>query len=308
MGSQLLSSKVVIVEEEPRIRNIPTLPTAVVGAVGVTERGPIGQAVLVTSFEEFIEAFGGFTPNSDLALAVHAFFQNGGQTVWIVRTVHYSDITNPASRTSTAASATIPTAAVAATAGSVLGTVVAPFDLEPGDTLVIVVDGGAPATATFNATPGARETGSPGPFALADGQTLLVRIDGGAVQTIVFLASEFTDIAGATPAEVAAVINAKIAGARALVTSGGTRVSVASDRRGTASGVEVTGGTANTALGFPTGLAAGSGNVADIGAVTAAEVKTIVEAAIAGVTVTDETGRVRMTSGTTGPTSSVQVD
>src|SRR5919109_286642 len=30
MGSQLLASKVVIVEEEPRIRNVPALPTAMV--------------------------------------------------------------------------------------------------------------------------------------------------------------------------------------------------------------------------------------------------------------------------------------
>ena len=67
MSNQLLASKVVIVEEEPRLRNIPSLPTAVVGAVGVTERGPVGQAVLVTSFEEFVGTFGGFTPNSGLA-------------------------------------------------------------------------------------------------------------------------------------------------------------------------------------------------------------------------------------------------
>jgi phage tail sheath protein FI len=307
VGSQLLASKVVIVEEEPRIRNIPALPTAVVGAVGVTERGPIGQAVLITSFEEFAEAFGGFTPNSDLALAVHAFFQNGGQTMWIVRTVHYSDINTPASKTSTAATATIPTAALVATPGSVLGTVVEPFDLEPGDTLVLVVDGGTPATATLAATAAARESGNAAPFALADGQTLLVRIDGGSVQTIAFLASEFADIAAANAAEVAAVINAKISGGKAIVTGGGTRVTVASDRRGTASGVEITGGTANAVLGFPTGAAIGTGNVADIDAVTAAEVKTIVEGAVAGVTVTDEAGRVRMTSATTGPTSSVQV-
>jgi phage tail sheath protein FI len=307
VGSQLLASKVVIVEEEPRIRNIPALPTAVVGAVGVTERGPIGQAVLVTSFEEFAERFGGFTPNSDLALAVHAFFQNGGQTMWIVRTVHYSDINTPASKTSTAATATIPTAALVATPGSVLGTVVEPFDLEPGDTLVLVVDGGTPATATFAATAAARESGSAAPFALADGQTLLVRLDGGSVQTIAFLASEFADIAAATAAEVAAIINAKISGGRATVTGGGARVTVASDRRGTSSGVEITGGTANAALGFATGPVAGTGDVANIDAVTSAEAKVVVEAAVAGVTVTDEAGRVRVTSNMVGPTSSVHV-
>lgn len=307
MGSQLLASKVVIVEEEPRIRNVPALPTAVVGAIGVTERGPVGQAVLVTSFEEFAETFGGFTPNSDLALAVQAFFENGGQTMWIVRTVHYTDINTPASKMSAAALATIPTAALAATAGSVLGSVPGPFDLEPGDTLVVAVDGGAPATATFSATAAAREAVNAEPFALADGQALTVRIDGGSVQTIPFLSSEFAAIGAATAEEVAAVINAKIAGAKATATSGGTRVTITSDRRGTSSSVEVTGGTANVALGFALGAVAGTGNVANIDSVTPAEVEAVVEAAVAGVTVTSEADRIRITSNTLGPSSSVQV-
>jgi len=45
MSGQLLSSKVVVVEEEPRVRGIPSAPTSVAGAVGITERGPIDEAV-----------------------------------------------------------------------------------------------------------------------------------------------------------------------------------------------------------------------------------------------------------------------
>ena len=107
MGAQLLASKVVIVEEEPRIRNVPALPTAVLGAVGITERGPVGQPVLCNSFEEFVTTFGAFTQNSDLALAVNAFFANGGQTLWVVRTVHYTDVTTATSKTSAAATLTL---------------------------------------------------------------------------------------------------------------------------------------------------------------------------------------------------------
>ncbi len=114
MSNQLLASKVVIVEEEPRLRNIPSLPTAIVGAVGITERGPIGQAVLVTSFEEFVGTFGGFTPNSDLALAVSGFFENGGQVMWIVRTVHYASPLDAATRTSKAATLRLKDRAAAA--------------------------------------------------------------------------------------------------------------------------------------------------------------------------------------------------
>ena len=100
MSNELLASKIVVVEEEPRVRSLPAIPTAVLGAVGIAERGPIGVPTLVTSFEEYARIFGSYTPNSDLVLAAQGFFTNGGSTLWVVRTVHYVDITNAASKTS----------------------------------------------------------------------------------------------------------------------------------------------------------------------------------------------------------------
>lgn len=134
MGGQLLSSKIVVVEEEPRVRGIPSAPTAVIGAIGITERGPIGQATLVTSFEEFQTKFGGFTPDSDLALAAMGFFENGGSQLWVVRTVHYIDI------------------AVSATATAVRGF---GYLVSPGAPTPAVITGAAAApsplpTATFS--------------------------------------------------------------------------------------------------------------------------------------------------------------
>ena len=100
----LLESKVVITEATPTIRNTPAVPTSVVGAVGVTERGPIATPVLCTSFEEYRRTFGGLTANSMLALALRGLFDNAGQvSVWVTRTVHYTTITNPATKTSAAA-------------------------------------------------------------------------------------------------------------------------------------------------------------------------------------------------------------
>ncbi len=99
MSAQLLSSKIVIVEEEPRIRSIPALPTAIVGNVGITERGPVGEATLVSSFEEYATIFGGFTVNSEVATGAFGFFLNGGETMWVVRTLHYTDITSKATAT-----------------------------------------------------------------------------------------------------------------------------------------------------------------------------------------------------------------
>ncbi len=99
MSGQLLSSKVVVVEEEPKVRGVPSAPTSVAGAVGITERGPIAEAVLCTSFDDYDSRFGGFTADSDLALAAMGFFENGGSQLWVVRTVHFTDPSDPLTAT-----------------------------------------------------------------------------------------------------------------------------------------------------------------------------------------------------------------
>jgi len=186
-----------------------------------------------------------------------------------------------------------------------LGTVVGPFDLTPGDTLVVSVDGGAPSTATFNATQASVTGAATQPFALTDGWTLTFEVDNGPVQTAVFNTAEFVNIAAATAAEVAAVINAEIVGVQATAVAGA--VVIKSDTYGTDSDLDTFGGTALAALGF-TGLSsAGTGNVGDINAVSVAEVETVVEAAVAGVSVTSDGGAVRITRTTAGASYSVQV-
>ncbi|TBR17481.1 MAG: phage tail protein [Chitinophagaceae bacterium] len=308
MSNQLLASKIVIVEEEPRVRNVAGVPTAVLGVVGVTERGPVGVATLVSSFEEYVNIFGGYTVNGDLAQAMDGFFTNGGTTAWVTRTVHYTDILTPSTKTSAAAQVDLLSDSAAPFGGTVLGTVVGPFDLEPADTLVVDTDAISPTTATFNATAGFRESGNAEPFVLANNEVLTVKVDGAPAQTVTFLTAEFVSIGAATAEEVAAVINAKLSGAKATVTSGGTKVTITSDKRGTSSSIEVTGGSANVGLAFNTAVNNGTGNVANIDAVTVAEVKTIVEAAVAGITVTNDAGRVRITRNTTGAGATVQVD
>jgi hypothetical protein len=309
MSGQELSSKVIIQEEEPRIRTLPTLATAVLAVVGITERGPVGTATLCTSFEEFIRYFGGDVLNSFLVHGVRGFFQNGGQFLYVVRTVHYTNPDSPATKTSTAGTLTIQTPATAPTPGYILGTTVGPWDLEPGDDLHITVDLLGSVTATFNATAAARENAPAETYVLVNGQTLTVKIDRGTVQTIAFLTAEFVNIGAATAEEVAAVINAKIVGARATVTSGGTKVTITSDKRGLGSYVEVTGGTANAALLFNVAEVQGTGNVLDIDSVTLSEVETIVEAATAATAiVTSDAGRCRITSATTGTDSKILIE
>jgi phage tail sheath protein FI len=308
MSSELLGSKIVVTEEQPRIRQIQGVPTGVFGMVGITEMGPVGERIRSTSFDEWLETFGSAIADGDAYHAVLGFFQNGGQVLDFVRTVHYTNPDTPSTKTSLKADHTIQTTGGGVTQGTVLGTVAEPFDLVTGDTLDIETDAGGPTTATITATAASLECASAETYALADGQTLIVGIDGGTPVTVIFNTAEFVDIANATAEEVAAVINAELPGMSATVTSGGTKVTITSDTEGTDSEVHVTGGTANTALGFSTSAASGGGNVADIDAVTVAEIKTIVELAVSGVTVTDESGYVRITRDVAGAAAWVRVN
>lgn len=87
-------------------------------------------------------------------------------------------------------------------------------------------------------------------YALSDGQTLTVKVDDGAEQTATFNTGDFAAIGAALAAEVAAVIATDIAGATAIDAGGSPRIQ--SDEDGPGSSIEVTGGTANAALGFAT--------------------------------------------------------
>lgn len=301
------ASKVTTPEESPRVRQIQGVPTADTGMVAVTERGPVGEAVLCTSFEEWQRVFGNDIANGDGCVAARGFFEEGGQRLSTVRVVHYADVDTPASKTSAKASLDLKTSASAPSAGSALGANPGPWDLEPGDKLTIAVDGNPVAEATFDAAAASRVSGAE-TFALSDGEELTVVIDGGDPQTVIFQAGHFADIGAATAEEVAAVLNGQLRGASATVTGGGTTVTITSDKRGTASGVNVTGGSANAALGFATGNIAGTGDVADIDAVTYAEAKAVIEADVSGVVVSNVGGAVRITSTTSGASSSVHVD
>lgn len=304
MSNELLASKIVFEEEEPQVRSITAGPSATLCAVGITERGPFGQT-LVSSADEFTQVFGGVTANAvDLPMAVAAFFANGGSRAYISRVVHFSDITNSNAKASLPASTTFQTSALVAASAKVLGSIVGPFALSNGDTLAVSRDATGTATATVAAVAAASLAVNAGPYALANNQTLTVALDGGGVQTITFLTAAFVAIGAATALEVAAVINAGLAGGKADVSANAVRIK--SDRLGTGSSVNVTGGTGATPFAFP-GIQSGTGNVSNANAVTVAEIKTLVEAAVSGVTVTNVGGAVQISSNTTGAPSLVQV-
>lgn len=309
MSNQLLSSKIIIQEEAPRIQTVAPTTTSVAVALLVTERGPVGVPTLTTNESDWKEIFGGHIADSDAAAQVEGFYKNneGGQ-LWTTRIVHYTDPSDASSKTSEAATLDLQTANTAPSSGSVTGTNASPFAMHDGDTVIAKVNGGGNLTATFNASAAALTNQNNATYGLADGDTLTVQIDGGSTQTVTFHSSEFVDISAATAAEVVAVLNASLVGASASVASG-PKVTITSDKKGTGSSVHVTGGSANASgkLHFSTSAATGSGNVSDIGAVTAVEATSVLSGAFTGATVTNAGGRITVTSNTTGGSSRVQI-
>src|SRR5262245_42490550 len=83
---EYLSPGVYIEEVSTGNKPIEGVATSTAGFLGVAERGP-EEPILITSFNEYRRAFGGYVPNRFLSHAVEGFFQNGGKRCFISRIV-----------------------------------------------------------------------------------------------------------------------------------------------------------------------------------------------------------------------------
>jgi phage tail sheath protein FI len=72
------------ISDEPS-RSIEILRTDIAAFVGIASRGRLHEPRRVESWTQFVSEFGGHTPQGNLAYAVEGFFDNGGQTCWVVR-------------------------------------------------------------------------------------------------------------------------------------------------------------------------------------------------------------------------------
>ena len=94
---EYLSPGVYIEELPSGNKPIEGVSTSTAGMVGVTQRGPVNEPTLVTSFADFNRQFGGYLDRRlyptaleychVLPHAVEGFFTNGGQRVYITRVV-----------------------------------------------------------------------------------------------------------------------------------------------------------------------------------------------------------------------------
>ena len=102
---EYLSPGVYIEEFEIGAKPIEGVSTSTAGFVGFAERGPLNIPTLVTSFARYQSIFGGYPSRRSgdfrwLAYAVEAFFNNGGQRVYVVSAGHAGKIKRQGKNTS----------------------------------------------------------------------------------------------------------------------------------------------------------------------------------------------------------------
>ncbi len=96
---EYLSPGVYVEEVSSGVKPIEGVGTSTGAFVGIAEKGPIGEAVLISNWAQFGRVFGSFIPNSYLAYAIYQFFKEGGTRCYVVRTCHYEKISDPATKT-----------------------------------------------------------------------------------------------------------------------------------------------------------------------------------------------------------------
>lgn len=78
----------VYIEELPSGQHTITgVATSIAAFIGWSNKGPVGEAVMVESWAQYQATFGGMIPGVYLGYAVYQFFLNGGSQAYIVRLV-----------------------------------------------------------------------------------------------------------------------------------------------------------------------------------------------------------------------------
>lgn len=163
---------------------------------------------------------------------------------------------------------------------SLTGAAAFTYNLQPAQVLALDI-GAGPVSATFNATAATVNSGAGVyPSTFAGGEVLVLGYDSAPNFTVTFLSTD------QTKAQVIARINA-YAGFAFASDGGGNIITLTGLQKGNGAQVRVVSGTplALTATGLVVAVTTGTGNVSNIAAVTFAEVRTIVQAAVSGVAV-----------------------
>jgi phage tail sheath protein FI len=87
MPSQLNYPGVYIEEVPSGVRTIVGVSTSDTAFIDFFPRGPVDQAVRITSFDAFERTFGGLDRRSEASYAIRQYYLNGGSAAWVVRVV-----------------------------------------------------------------------------------------------------------------------------------------------------------------------------------------------------------------------------
>jgi len=83
--AEYLSPGVYVEEISSGVKPIAGVGTSTGGFVGITEKGPINKATLITNWTQFVNNFGGFINDGLLAYGVYNFFNEGGTKCFVTR-------------------------------------------------------------------------------------------------------------------------------------------------------------------------------------------------------------------------------
>lgn len=97
MATQFLSPSVTIEEISSTVQTTQSVSASTAAFAGFTTQGPVGEAKLVTSFDEYTRVFGDFSTNSYMTHEVAAYFSNGGRRAYILRIIPEDAVSSSAS-------------------------------------------------------------------------------------------------------------------------------------------------------------------------------------------------------------------
>ena len=83
----MLSPGITTQERSATAGSISAVATSLLGSCGWLQKGPVNEATLVTSFQDFVDKFGSYWRKSYIPSSVAAYFANGGNRAYIVRVV-----------------------------------------------------------------------------------------------------------------------------------------------------------------------------------------------------------------------------
>ena len=295
----------VIVEQEPAPRVVGSA-TGVVAVIGETLKGDPNVPVLCGE-GDFLATFGGFNKyigdGASNGYDGNLFVATDGMQFAKLVVVSVNDRVGVVTVTRAAPGA-------ATLTSSNLG----PYALADGDTFAVTIEGPAvDGTATIQAEAASVEGSNAENYDLTavDDRTLTVSVNGGPTQSYTIAPGDVVDIGAVTAEEIRDWANPLYAGLSVAATTGNTKTTWATDRKGLSASLQF-GGAMRAKLGLPSTLVqssqlAANNNVQNVDAVTVDELVDLLDAQLSDVTPSNAGGYLRLTRDVEGLSATLTI-